>query len=164
MKRPSLYGLSLNPFLIWTDVALKTGEMMLASAQVIGQRTQRMALAGPAPNARDRRELALMGEEKIAATAESAQAMAMSMMKLNQEVGALAFRQMLTGATAMMSLASSRTTGQSVARQTRLVRDALANSAAATSQLSTSTARLVDQGLKPIHARAKGNAKRLARR
>ena len=164
MKRPALYGLSLNPFLMWTDLAFKSGEVLLASAQVIGHRSHRMALAGPTPNARDQREFALMGEEKIAAAAESAQAMAMSMMKLNQQVGALVFRQMLTGATAMMSLASSRTTGQSVARQARLVRDTLANSAAATSQLSTSTARLVDKGLKPIHSRAKGNAKRLARR
>lgn len=164
MKRPALYGLSLNPFSMWTDLAFKSGEVLLASAQVIGHRSHRMALAGPTPSARDKREFALMGEEKIAAAAESAQAIAMSMMRLNQQVGALIFRQMLTGATAMTSLASSRTTGQFVARRARLVRDTLANSSAATSQLSTSTARLVDKGLKPIHSRAKGNAKRLARR
>ena len=164
MKRRSVYSSSVNPFLIWTDLAFKSGEMLLASAQVIGHRTQRMALAGPTPNAKDRREFTLMGEEKIVAAAESAQAMAMSMINLSQQVGALAFRQMLTGATAMMSLASSRTTGQSVARQARLVRDTMANSAVATSQLSTSAARLVDKGLKPVHSRAKGNAKRLAKR
>jgi hypothetical protein len=164
MKRSALYSLSLNPFLMWTDLAFKSGEMLLASAQVIGHRTHRMALAGPTPNARDRREFTLMGAEKIAAAAESAQAMAMSMLKLNQEVHALAFRQMLTGATSMMSLASSRTTGQSVARQARLVRASLADSAAATSQLSASTARLVDKGLKPVRSRAKGNARRLAKR
>ncbi len=164
MKRTALYGLSLNPLLLWTNLAFKSGEVLLASARVIGHRSHRMALAGPTPNARDQREFALMGEEKIAAAAESAQAMAMSMMKLNQQVGALVFRQMLTGATAMMSMASSRTTGQSVARQARLVRNTMANSAVATSQLSTSAARLVDKGLKPIHSRAKGNAKRLAKR
>jgi hypothetical protein len=43
--------------------------MMSASAQVIGHRTGRMALAGPAPNARDRREIALMGQQKIEAGA-----------------------------------------------------------------------------------------------
>jgi len=164
MKRPALYGLSLNPFLLWTNLAFKSGEMLLASAQVIGHRSHRIALAGPTPNARDQRELTLMGQEKIAAAAESAQAMAMSMMKLNQQIGELAFRQMLTGASAMMSLAASRTAGQSVARQARLVRDTLANSAAATSQLSSAVARLADKGLKPIHSRTKGNAKRLARR
>jgi hypothetical protein len=164
MKRRSPYSLSLNPFLIWTDLAFKSGEMLLASAQVIGHRTQRMALAGPTPNARDQREFTLMGEEKIVAAAESAQAIGMSMMNLSQQVGALAFRQMLTGATAMMSLASSRTTGQSVARQARLVRDTMGNSAVATSQLSTSAARLIKKGFKPVHSRAKGNAKRLAKR
>lgn len=164
MKRRSVYSSSLNPFLIWTDLAFKSGEMLLASAQVIGHRTQRMALAGPTPNARDQREFTLMGEEKIVAAAESAQAMAMSMMNLSQQVGTLAFRQMLTGATAMMSLASSRTTVQSVARQARLVRDTMGNSAVATSQLATSAARLIKKGLKPVHSRAKGNAKRLAKR
>ena len=164
MKRRTLYNLSAHPFLIWSELAFKTGEMMLASAQVIGHRTNRMALTGPTPNARDQREFTLMSTEKVSAAAESAQAMALSMIRLNQQFGTLAFKQMLTGATAMMSLASSRATGQSVARQGRFVRDTMANSAAATSQMSTSGARLVNQGLKPIHSRAKGNARRLAKR
>ena len=164
MKRRAFYNVSAHPFLIWSELAFKTGEMMLASAQVIGHRTNRMVLAGPTPNARDQREFTLMSTEKVSAAAESARAMALSMIRLNQQFGTLAFKQMLTGATAMMSLASSRATGQSVARQARLVRDTMANSAAATSQISASTARLVNKGLKPIHSRAKGNAKRLAKR
>jgi hypothetical protein len=164
MKRRATYSFSVNPFLTWTNLAFKTAETMLASAQVIGNRTNRMALAGMAPNARDRREFALMSTEKVAAAAESAQAMALSMIRLNQRFGTLAFNQMLTGASAMISLASSRTTGQSIARQARLVRETMANSAIATSQISTSTGRLVNNGLKPIHSRAKGNAKRLAKR
>jgi hypothetical protein len=164
MKQRTPYILSGNPFLIWSELAFKTGEIMLASGQVIGHRTNRMVLAGPTPNARDQREFALMGQEKIAAAAESAHAMALSMIRLNQQVGALAFRQMLIGTTAMMSLVASRTTGQSVGRQARLVRDAMHNSAVATSQISTSVARVVKRGLKPIHSRAKENAKRLAKR
>jgi len=164
MKRRASYGFSVNPFLIWTNLAFRTGEMMLASAQVIGHRANRLALAGPNPSARDEREFALMSTEKVAAAAESAQAMALSMVRLNQQFGTLAFKQMLTGASAMMSLASSRTTGQSIPRQARLVRETMVNSAAATSQVSASTARLVSKGLKPIHSRAKGNAKRLAKR
>jgi len=54
------YSYSL-PLVLWRDLATKTLEMMLASAQVIGHQTGRMALAGPAPNARDRREFTLMG-------------------------------------------------------------------------------------------------------
>jgi len=164
MKRRTSYGFSVNPFLLWTNLAFRTGEMMLASAQVIGHRTKRFALAGPTPSARNEREFALMSTEKVAAAAESAQAMALSMIRLNQQFGTLAFNQMLTGASAMISLASSRTTAQSVARQARLVRETMANSAAAASQVSASTARLVSKGLKPIHSRAKGNSKRLAKR
>jgi hypothetical protein len=164
MKRRPLHSLSAHPFLIWSELTFKTGEMMLASAQVVGHRTNRMALAGPAPNTKDQREFALMGQEKIVAAGESAQAMALGMIRLNQQVAALAFRQMAIGATAMMALASSRTTGQSIARQAKIVRDAMANSAVATSQLSTSAARLVDKGLKPIRSRAKRNAKRLIKR
>jgi hypothetical protein len=164
MKRRPRYSLPSNPFMIWTDLAFKVAETMLASAQVIGHRTNRIARAGPTPSAKDRREFTLMGREKISAAAESAQAMAMSMMVVNQQVGVLAFKQMLTGTSAMMSLASSRTTGQVVARHARLVRDTMANSALATPQISTSAARLVQKGLGPIHARATGNAKRLRKR
>ena len=57
--------------------------MMLASAQVIQQRTSRMAAAGAKPSARDRREFALMAQEKIEASVESASARAVQMMAMN---------------------------------------------------------------------------------
>lgn len=59
---------------------------MLASVQVIGHRSNRMLSAGSSPDAGQRREFALMGQEKIAAASESAQAMALSWIKLNQEL------------------------------------------------------------------------------
>ena len=76
-----------NPFLVWSRLAWKTGEMMLASAQVIHHRTGRMAAAGATPSARDRREFALMGQEKIEAGVESASAMAAQMMAMNPLLG-----------------------------------------------------------------------------
>ena len=160
MKRSRTRNSFANPFLIWTDLALKTGEMMLASAQVIGHRTGLMAAAGPKPSKRDRREFTLMGQEKIEAAAESAQAMIAQMMSL--QLGARAVKQMMTGATSMMSLAASHTVGQSMARQAKLART-LIQSAATASQLSNSTALLVKRGLKPIHSRATANAERLGR-
>jgi len=57
-------NLFMNPFLMWSRLAWKTGEMAIASAQIIGHRTGRFALAGPVPSARDQREFALMGHEK----------------------------------------------------------------------------------------------------
>ena len=69
MKRSTriLFG---NPFLAWTDLAWKIGEMSMASAQVIAHRTTRMAAAGPIPNASDRQEFRRMGQEKIEAATE----------------------------------------------------------------------------------------------
>lgn len=164
MTRRTLYSSSFDPLLIWSRLAFNIGETMLASAQVIGQRTNRMVMAGSAPTATDQRELALMGQEKIAAVVESTQAMALGLTSLHQQIGALVFKQILTGTTAMMSLAMSRTTGESIARQARFVRDTLSDSAAATSQISASTARVVNKGLRPIRSRVKGNAARLAKR
>ena len=151
-----------NPFLVWSRLAWKTGEMMLASAQVIQHRTSRMAAAGAAPSARDRREFALMGQEKIEAGVESATAMAAQMMAMNPLLGPRALKHMMTGAAAIMSLAASRTPGQAVARHARLVRTMTPSTG--TAQFSAASARLAQRGLKPIHSRATANAKRLGRR
>ena len=154
--------ISANPFAIWTALAFRTGEMMVASAQVIGHRTNRMITSGPMPNERDRREFSLMGQEKMEAASESVQAMTKHMMTINQQIGAQAFGQMLTGATDMLSLATSRTASQALARQTKLIRT-LTQGTVNASQLATSAARLAQRGLKPIHSRATANAKRLGK-
>ncbi len=151
-----------HPFLVWTRLAWKTGEMMLASAQVIHHRTGRMAAAGATPSARDRREFALMGQEKLEAGVESAKAMA-ELMTLNPLLGARAVKHMMSSAAAVMSLAASRTAGQAMARHAKLVRT-MTQSAATTAQLSGAAARLAQRGLIPIHSRATANAKRLGRR
>jgi hypothetical protein len=152
-----------NPFLLWVDLAMKTGEMMMASAQVIDHRTRRMAAAGSRPSASDRREFALMGQEKIEAAAKSAQGMATHMMTMDPFLGARAVQQSLAAARAMMSLAGSRTLSRAIARQARLVR-AMTQSASTASRISGSSARLAQRGLTPIHARATANAKRLGKR
>jgi hypothetical protein len=163
MKRNYAGYSYLSPFMLWSDLATKTLEMMLASAQVVGHRTSRMALAGPVPNARDRREFALMGQEKIEAVAQSAQAMVAHMMTMSPPWGVLAFRHLLQNAAAFMSLAGSRTPSQLIARQTALAR-ALGQSAISMADVAKNATQLAHRGLKPIHARATANAKRLARR
>jgi hypothetical protein len=60
----------------WFDLAVKTGEMLGASAYVIGHRADRLARAGTKPSARDGREFTRMVEEKFEAAADSAAAMA----------------------------------------------------------------------------------------
>lgn len=163
MKRNHFGNPFLAPFMLWNSLFMKTAEMMLASAQVIGHRTARMARAGAAPTARDRREFALMGQEKIEAGAQSAQAMAAQLMTARRPAGARALESAQRSTAAFMSLAASRTPAQVIARQAALAR-ALGQSATSVAGASKSAARLAQRGLKPIHAKATANARRLARR
>ena len=57
-------------------LARQAAELAVAVPQVIAHRLTRLALAGPAPSARDRQEFRRMGAEKAAAFAESWNAMA----------------------------------------------------------------------------------------
>jgi hypothetical protein len=162
-RQSSLPFADINPVLTWMGLAWKTMEMLMASAQVINHRTQRMAAAGLMPNLRDRREFTLMGQEKLEAMAESAQAMTLRIMMLNQQIGAQVFEQMVAGTASGLSLAASRTVMQSGALQAKMMRDILANSAKATSRLADSFANVAHHGLKPIHSRATANARRLGK-
>ena len=152
-----------NPFMAWTDLAWRIGEMSMASAQVIAHRTTRMAVAGPMPNARDREEFTRMGQEKVDAAGESARAMLTHLTSTNLALGARMFGRMMTATTALTSLAASRTPTQFIARQAKLA-EAMARSRTTATELSRSTARLAKRGLEPIHARATANAKRLGKR
>ncbi|WP_136419317.1 polyhydroxyalkanoate granule-associated phasin [Herbaspirillum sp. ST 5-3] len=163
MKRRTTRRTSANPFVVWTQLALKTSEMMVASAQVIHHRTGRIARAGVIPNERDQREFTLMGQEKVEALAESAQAMAARMIVIYTQIGTLAFKQLLNGASGFMTYIASPATILSAKSQADLLGSTLGGSAALASQLSSSLARLAHHGLKPIHTRATGNAKRLLR-
>jgi hypothetical protein len=157
-------NLFMNPFLMWSRLAWKTGEMAIASAQVIGHRATRLTHAGTLPSARDQREFALMGQEKGAAALESAQAVGVSMLMLNQQFAALAFKQMLSASAALMSIAASRTAAEAVDRQSKLVRNTMIGSAVAASKLSGSTAQTARRALKPVHTRVSGNVRRLGKR
>jgi hypothetical protein len=157
-------NLFMQPFLMWTRLAWKTGEMAIASAQVIGHRTSRLARTGSVPSARDQREFVLMGQEKGVAVLESAQAASMPMLMLNQQFAVLAFKQMLSASAALMSIATSRTAGESVGRQSKLVRDTMTHSVVAAAKLSSSTAKVARSALKPVHSRVSGNVRRLGKR
>ncbi|MFJ2986704.1 polyhydroxyalkanoate granule-associated phasin [Collimonas sp. NPDC087041] len=152
-----------HPLNAWTDLMFKAGEMMTASAQVIGHRTARMAMAGPAPSQRDQHEFDLMSREKIEAVAESAHAMAIRMLGLHQEVAVMAIQHMLSGTANLISVAGSSSLHQSGRRQSKLAHDTLLNSAEAVSQFNASLADVAETGLQPIHARATANAKRLTK-
>ena len=157
-------NLFIIPLTMWSRLAWKAGEMAISSAQVIGQRTSRLALAGATPNARDQREFALMGREKGEAALESAQAVGSRMFLMGQQIATLAFKQALSASVSLMSIAMSRTVAESADRQARLVRDTMAGSVATAAKLSGTSAGIVKSALKPVQKRVSKNVKRLRKR
>jgi hypothetical protein len=153
----------LAPFVLWNSLATKTAEMMLASAHVIGHRVPRMARAGAAPSARDQREFALMGWEKLDAGARSLQAMGSCLLNGNRLAWNEAAHNMLRSTSAFMMLLNSQTPAQLLTRQLALAH-ALGNSMTGFAKVTNNATRLAHRGLKPIHAKATANAKRLGRR
>ncbi len=151
------------PFKTWNDLALRTAEMLVASAQVIGHRTARMARAGPSPNARDRREFTRMGTEKIAAASESALAMGKHLATMNSQASVRAWQDWAAASTAWAALATSLTLPQALERQAALVGH-LARTAQSAARASQAAAHLGRRGLAPVHARATANARRLGRK
>jgi len=67
MKPVRLYEQMFLPAMLWMSWASKTGEMLLASAQVITHRGAMMHSARGRPNAAQSREFTRMGAEKIEA-------------------------------------------------------------------------------------------------
>ena len=149
-----------NPLMLWTDVALKTQEMLVSSGSVIQIRTERMAKAGLAPSAADLAEFQLMSHEKLAAASESSTAIVNQLHTASYSLMNRSVRDWLSGVTAFMGLATSLTPAQAAAHSHELLH--AGNRAVATAtQMGSASARVVQRGLKPIHAKATANARRL---
>jgi hypothetical protein len=140
----------ISPFPWWWSNAMKAWEMWLAIPQVIAMRTARLATAGVFPDARDRKEFTLMGQEKLAAFSESANAMTTQFYRMNQEMALNGMRQWW-GIWTKPWLAFS----SFPPRKPTLPPPLLPSPA--------TFARVVEKGLTPIHKRATRNAKRLGK-
>ena len=77
-----------------SQLTRQASELALAVPQVMAHRLTRLALAGPVPNARDRREFHTMSHEKVQAFWQSWFAMGWAMVEASQ----LAWVAMLQGA------------------------------------------------------------------
>jgi len=66
-------------------LARQATELAVAVPQVVAHRLTRMAIAGPVPNARDRREFYNMGQEKVHAMWQSWFAMGWAMVEAMQQ-------------------------------------------------------------------------------
>lgn len=151
-----------NPLALWTDVAAKTGDMLLSSSTVVQIRTHRLLCNAFSPTDADIVELGLMGQEKVAAVSESGTAMASQMHATQFALTHRAVRQSLQTLEALGALMISISPSDTAARAQRLLKAANRSAATAT-QLSSATARIAQRGLRPIYERATSNAQRLVK-
>lgn len=122
------------------SLAVKTAELAFAVPQVVAHRVARMALSGPEPSARDRKEFTRMVAEKNVAFAESWLAMSTQAALANQALATSFFRSFL---------------GAARGKQPSVVRSA--------AQVQKAALGVLGKGLAPVHRKATANAKRLAR-
>jgi hypothetical protein len=127
-----------------TRIGSQASELFMAAPQVVAHRLGRMALSGPCPSAKDRREFHRMGAEKLAAFGEAWQAMTLQMLKSNQQLAAAMLRSWWPGAAA-----------RGGPKPLPMLHALGAWQGAALDVLS--------QGIRPVHRRAVSNAKRLKR-
>lgn len=122
-------------------------ELMTAAPQVVACRVARLARAGHAPGARDRREFQLMGAEKAAAFGEAWQAMALQLLQAQSQMAASMWQGAWGGAWA-----------QPWAR--RPAPHPWPSWAAAWQSAALD---VLNQGIAPVRRRASANARRLGR-
>ena len=165
MKRKKLSTLNryARTGLALFDLAKTGGELAAASAQTIQHRTQRMVRAGLSSSARDRKEFLLMGQEKLEATAESTARMATEVVAFNQHFARMALGQMQAQTAAWSGTALGTPHGWMKA-YSQLVQGALTHSSAIGAVVGNGLVRSASAVLKPLHGRARANAKRLGRR
>ena len=164
MKSRSSTALLANPFLLWGTLGVKAMQMSTAAAQVIAIRSTRMAKHGLNPNAADRREMKLMGAEKVDAFTRAGQALANGAVPLLAGMCGQVFKSGIALFDATAHLAASRTLPQTMVRQRQLADTLMRNTSATHSgAASTATARLAHRALAPVHQKATANARRLGR-
>jgi hypothetical protein len=150
-----------NPIPQIARLAMKSSDMLISSLEVINHRTQQMLAAAGKPAASDMQEMALMSQEKIEAASESGQAVMGQIYAFNQGLYAAMFQLALLISSDMLSLATSQTPAQAIARQTKLTQS-LINGAFKGMKLANAGASMAEDGLTPIHRRVTANAKRLS--
>ncbi len=122
-----------------SSLATKLAELSLAVPQVVAHRVTRMAMAGQAPSARDKKEFEQMVSEKKVAFAQSWSAMAVQATRANQALALSVFTSMWLPTRRKPS------------------------AAALASQIQRAAMGVLSKGVAPVHSKAVANAKRLAR-
>jgi len=116
--------------------AVQAAELAVAVPQVVAHRLTRMAIAGPAPSQRDRREFTRMVAEKNTAFAASWQAMTAQALVANQAFAASFLRSFWSPPQMPMH---------------------------AVVQMQNAALGVLGEGMAPVHRKAVANARRLAK-
>ena len=119
---------------------MKSAELAFAVPQVMAHRLTRMAIAGPNPSARDRKEFHRMGAEKTAAFTTSWNAMLVQTMRANQTLATTLMKSMLAPSAKSATAAMTAAAG-----------------------MQGAALGILGKGLAPVHRTATANARRLGR-
>ena len=122
------------------SLATQAAELAFVVPQVVAHRVARMAISGPSPSERDRREFQRMSSEKVTAFGESWNAMAMQAFHANQLLAASFLRAF------WLPSPRGRPSANAVA-----------------AQLQGAALGVLVKGMAPVHRKAVANARRLAR-
>lgn len=162
MNREELRDQLLAPVLQCTRLGRQTNQLMVASNEVISQRSSRLLRAGPTTGQAVCAEVALMVQEKVEVPLESAIAMASAMIPAAQRFWTHAAESTLACGSDSVSLLGSRSADDFRARQGALA-TTLINATLGWFQLWGVAADVASQGLQPILRQVNANAARLAK-
>jgi len=151
-----------TPLGLWTDLMVATGEMLVASAEVIGHRTGRMSAAQLPLSSHDAKEFTLMVQEKAEAGQEAAMALAEQATRTATRMAMNVPMQMMALGPLAWGLASSQTVPQLLEAQMKLGQ-ALVQPLTG-HDFAHDAVRAGHAAMKPYHRRATANAKRLSKR
>jgi len=116
LLHPTLF----NPFIAWTDLAMKATEMVVSSGQLIGERVDEIARASANASPPDFKQLTLLGGDEVKTATESSFDMMTRMQSASFQLMARAWQQWFTSLGALSALTGSRTFGEALSRQDRL--------------------------------------------
>ncbi|GAA0642138.1 phasin [Brevundimonas lenta] len=141
--------------------ALSGGEMMKAAGDVIAARMEIMAAGLADPRKADLKELSLMGSEKVEALSESASSMAKTMGTIGGRLGASAMSELSHASQAASAMTTASSPAALAQAQYAWAIGWWGRAANQTLGLTSELLKGQADALKPIHATAVANAKRL---
>jgi hypothetical protein len=144
----------------WTDLAVRSGEMMTDAAQVIGLRSWRMMMSASAPTQADQTEMILMGQEKLDAACEMVMAMSAPAMRLGASTSAAWLDRWFAMTAASLAVMSSRTPAEAMDNQIALGQATIGQPLPG-HDLPDGGAEIATAGLDVLHRRTRANALRL---